>query len=257
MKIITLLNEKGGVGKTTLATHIAAGMAIRGKRVVLIDAGSQADASTQCGVNEDDGFYQLMVKLAEWRDLLVQAPSTRWGGGQGELWVLPSNIETRVIPMLVDDISLLKKRTDELDGWADMVVVDTSPTPSMLHAQIYMATDYIICPSKCELLSLKGLQKSVIHMERLNDSRIMLGMTPVELLGIQPTMFDPRTNAHNFGVSLIAGKFKNKTWPALPVRTIWRDAAWKQRLLFAYAPDDVAVEEAWALVDRVERRMIG
>jgi chromosome partitioning protein len=253
MKIITLLNEKGGVGKTTLATHIAAGLAIQGQRVVLVDADSQAHATTQCGIDDGDGVYRLMVKYAEWRDLLRQAPIRRWGGGKGELWVLPSNIETRVIPMLVNDVWLLKKRLAELEDFADVVIIDTSPTPSMLHAQIYMATDYIIYPTWCELLSLIGLNASIEHTQTANEGRLSLGMEKIDILGAQPVMFDPRTKAHSLGISMIAKTFKNRLWPALPVRTIWRDAAWHNRLLFAYAPDDVATQEAWALVDRVER----
>lgn len=257
MNVITLLNEKGGVGKTTLATHIAAGLAIRGQRVVLIDADAQANSTTQLGLEEDGGLYQLLVKFVEWADLLKVAPYPSWqaitGENKGKLFVLPSNIETRVIPMLVDDATLLRERLNELRNWADTVVIDTSPTPSMLHTQIYMATRYLVYPSTCEMLGLEGLTKSIDHMEKLNKNRALFDLPAASLMGVQPTMYDVRTNAHDYGVSLIARKFKRRTWPALPMRTIWRDAAFARKTLFAHAPHHKAIDEAWALVDRVQK----
>ena len=70
MKTITLLNEKGGVGKTTLAIHIAAGLAIRGKRVVLVDADAQANSTSQLQIAEAPGIHDLLVREAEWNDVL-------------------------------------------------------------------------------------------------------------------------------------------------------------------------------------------
>lgn len=256
MNVITLLNEKGGVGKTTTATHIAAGLAIHGQRVVLIDADAQGHSTATLALKKGPQFHDLIVREAEWSEIL-QAPSPDvWAGEDGydgELYVVPSDVETGVIPLLVKNALLLRERLEDIEGWADIVVIDTSPTPSLLHSMVYLATTHMIHPTECEMLSLNGLNESIEHLEELNNLRESMGMAQVPLLGVQPTKYDVRTNAHDYGLSLLTKKFKRQAWPALPMRTIWRDAGFARRLLFSYRPDHVASVEAWAMVDRVER----
>src|SRR3954466_5276087 len=110
MKVTTLLNEKGGVGKSTLATHIAAGLSIKGLRVLLIDADAQGHAGLSLGMAKAPGLYDLLARDAEW-DQVLRVPSEANFAipGErvtGELWLLPSNVETRVIPMVIDDVLL-------------------------------------------------------------------------------------------------------------------------------------------------------
>jgi chromosome partitioning protein len=261
MRTITLLNEKGGVGKTTVARHIAAGLAIRGGRVVIIDADAQANTTTQFQLEEEGGLYDLLARDAEWSEVLRPVHPDSYTdalGAKGELYCLPSNVETRVIPNVIDDTVLLHERVEELQEWADWVVIDTSPTPSLLHGMIYVATDYMIYPTQCELLSLEGLAKSVQRLDILNRNKVMNGLPEAKMIGIQPTMYDVRTKAHDYGLSLVVSQFKRRAWPALPTRTIWRDAAYEKKTVFAYQHSDrIAKEkatlEAWALIDRVER----
>lgn len=263
MIVITALNEKGGVGKTTVAVHIAAGLAMMGWRVVLMDADAQSNAGRQlAGKNnaivELAGLYDLVIKKKQWDDVLQEAPMDAWAtGGQasGELWVLTSNIETRAIPMLTDDAMAIQDRISELEGWADVVVIDTSPTPSMLHSMVYMATTHIIHPTECEALSLEGIAKTIEHMDSLNKGRSLYGLEPVRLLGVQPTMYDVRTNAHDYGLRLLAQKFKHQLMPAIPVRTAWRDASWARKTVFANDPTSQASLEAYGLVERVAKAL--
>ncbi|GAB4527938.1 MAG: AAA family ATPase [Anaerolineae bacterium] len=261
MNVITLLNEKGGVGKTTVSRHIAAGLAIKGARVVLLDADAQANSTSQFQLEEENGMYELLVHDAEWSDVLRPVPLTAYAGPEGpagELVILPSNVETRLIPMAIDDTTLLNERIQELKGWADYVVIDTSPTPSLLHGMIYMATNYMIYPTTCELLSLEGLNKSVGRLEVLNRNKQAYGLPEAHFMGVQPTMYDPRTNAHDYGLGLVVGEFKRRVWPAIPTRTIWRDAAFARKTVFAYDTKDSKAKEevenqVWAMVDRVTK----
>lgn len=263
MKVITALNEKGGVGKTTVSTHIAAGLAMFGLRVVLIDADAQGNAGRQLAgeyneVKENPALFNIVIRGESWETQLQTAPKSAWainGEANGELYVLTSNIETRAIPMLTDDAMAIQARLSELDGWADVVVVDTSPTPSMLHSMVYMATTHIIHPTECEALSLEGIAKTIKHMDLLNKARSQYGFEPVQLVGVQPTMYDMRTNAHDYGLRLLADKFKRALMPPIPVRTAWRDASWARKTVFAHAPQSQATTEAYGLVERVAKAL--
>lgn len=253
MKVITLLNEKGGVGKTTLSINIAAGLALRGKRVLVIDADPQASATTQLGLEETGGLYQLMYNEAEWNKVLIEPKD--WNGAtpaKGSFWLLPSNVETRAIPLVVDDVQVLRERLTELDDYVDIVIIDTSPTPSLLHAMIYLASDYMVYPTQCEILSMKGLAKSVAHMQRSKSTRQLFGMEATRLLGVQPTMFEGMTLVHKHGLSLIQQQFGTATWQPISDRTIWKQASFQQKTMFAYAPESEAALEMWRVVDHVE-----
>lgn len=255
VQIITLVNEKGGVGKTTLATHIAAGLAILGKRVVLVDADAQGHATVSFGFKKEPGLYDLLVRDADFERVLRVPDAARYGlpdqPVQGALYLLPGNVETRSITENVgDDLWLFQERFSELEGEIDAVVVDTSPTPSLLHGLIYMATDYLIHPTELENLSLDGLAESIRHKTKANATRTARGLKEIQVMGIQPTMYRI-TNAHDYNLQLLLQNFKRQTWPAIPQRTVWVERAEKKQMLFAYAPDNEATVEAWALVERV------
>jgi chromosome partitioning protein len=254
MKTLTLLNEKGGVGKTTLSVHIAAGLARRGQRVLLIDTDAQANATHQMKLEEDGTLYQLLVKEAEWRNVLRAPIESNWSdkSAEGTLWMVTSNLETRAIPMLIDDVTLLRERLLELEEHVDVVIIDTSPTPSLLHSMIYTASDYMIYPTQAEILSMVGLGKSVLHMQRSKETRKAFGLEPTHLLGVQPTMFQPKTAAHQQGLGKIREQFGASMWKPLAQRTIWREASFARQTIFSYASNNPATKEIEEVVDRVE-----
>lgn len=252
-RVITLLNEKGGVGKTTLSVHIAAGLAIRGERVLLIDADAQAQSTYLMQIPEFGGLYRLLAQDAEWKAVLQKPDPACWAGDhhtEGELAVLPSNVETRAIPMVVDNPRLLRERLDEMISRFDRVVIDTAPTPSMLHAMIYLATDAILYPTQCEALSMDGLRKSTMRVGAQDDIRGGNGLPPLRIMAVQPTMVTA-TRAHRLGLKAIRKHFGEMVWAPIKKSTVWQDACHARKTLFAYAPDSRAAEQAWDLVERI------
>lgn len=258
MKTLVLTNEKGGVGKTTLSLHLAAGLAIRGARVLLIDADAQGHIGHQLALDEFGGLYRLLGQEAAWRDVVVEADPIQWApsrGADGRLMVLQSNIETRGLPMVLGDMLVLRERLAEVETHFDFCVIDTAPTPSLLHAVLYLAADYSIVPIKPEMLSLDGLAKTAVHMKQLAATRQAAGLPSLRLLGIAPTMVR-ETSSHGFGLTAVEDKFGAKSvMPALALRTIWTDREYARKTIYAYAPSDVAAVEMNRVVESVLRRM--
>ena len=259
MKIITLLNEKGGVGKTTLAIHIAGGLAIRGYQVVLADADPQGHATLSLGINKEPGLYDLLVRGAAFKDVLRTADVDRYQlpdyPPKGKLFVIPSNVETRSIPIQISDAFAVEDRFRELEDVVDVVIFDTSPTPSLLHGSIYLATDAIIYPTKCEYLSFDGLIESLTHRDMIQPTRQRWGLDNIEIMGIVPVMYRSATVVHQENLNKLKSRFGKLVWPEISMRTIWAEASTVGQLVYRFAPDSGATREIWGLVDRVEMAM--
>jgi len=256
MHVITLLNEKGGVGKTTVATHIGAGLAVKGYRVIIADADPQGHATVSLGMNKEPGLYDLLVRDASFNDVLRRVPDTNFQipktPVKGALYVIPSNVETRAIPMMTSDGLIVLKRFNELQDAIDIVIFDTSPTPSLLHASIYMATNSIVYPTECEYLSLDGLRESLKHREELQPTRKQWGLGSLEVMGIVPTKYRQKTVLHQQNLQTLRNSFGTKVWQPLALRTVWGEASLMRRSVFNFAPDSRAAHEAWNIVGRVE-----
>jgi len=260
MKTLTLLNEKGGVGKTTLTVHIAAGLALQGYRVLVVDADPQGHASVALGVKRAPGLYNLLVRTATYKDVLVSIPPEVYqlpnGNTEGSLWIVPSNEETRVIPMLVSDSMLLLRQLQGLQNAFDVVLIDTSPTPSLLHSMIYIATDAIVYPTECEYLSIDGLAQSLRHRDELQKIRNQWGFQPLDIMGIVPTKYRASTLLHTNNLEKLRKNFGDKVWGPLALATIWGEASAMRRPVFQLAPESKAAQEMWAIVNKVQEELV-
>lgn len=256
MKIITLLNEKGGVGKTTLSTHIAAGLAIRGNRVILVDADPQGHATVALGLQKEPMLHDLIVNDLPFPQAVRRIQPDFFGSSRypvkGELLVIPSDVTTRVIPLSNSDDMAVYERFQEMREVIDYVIFDTAPTPSPLHAYIYKATDAIIYPTKCEYLSFDGLVESLKHKDEASKLRQRMGLSAVKIGGIIPTMYRENTQADDYGLEMLIERFGEAVWEPIKLRTVWNQASFAQRMLFNFAPETRAAAEAWDAVKRTE-----
>lgn len=193
--VITFGNEKGGTGKTTLSTIIAAYNASIGKRVLFVDFAPQGQATLSYGLAKLGGVYDWLVRAVPINNIIKAIDSDRIAlptqPMTGMLYLIPGNGETIGIPNQVASFTLLEA-IDEVRDHFDLIIMDIDPATSALSTLVYMASDAIVMPTQVEKLSLDGListYKSISSFEK------NFGKT-VNILGIIPNFFDGRRALH-------------------------------------------------------------
>lgn len=258
MKVITLLNEKGGVGKTTLALHMAMGMAARGARVLLLDGDPQGHATIRCGLKKAPGLYDLLVREAQWKEVVRVLPAEKFGlPGEvlptGRLSVLPGNIETRSIINSISEASLLAERLEEWGDKLDLVIIDTSPTPSLLHGVFYTTTDYVVYPTQLAFTSFDGLVESIQHRMQADKTRADKWKLPkIEVLGIVPTQYRGATTEQRDNYARLQKQFGALVWQPIPQATIWTEAESRAQPVYQLNPDSEATGQVWEMCDKIQ-----
>ncbi|MFZ4816932.1 MAG: ParA family protein [Phototrophicaceae bacterium] len=253
MKVITMLNEKGGVGKTTLATTLACGLAMTGAKVVLADSDMQANATTALGLAMQPGFYNLVVRPEETeiRDVLRRVGNEVIGGTpQGALWVIPGNSENMHLASSVSDADVLLSAIAPLDDVVDYLIFDTSPSQTMFHIAVYVATDAILYPTLLEAWSVKGVSQAWARRVAADKFRTSSGLEPIQVLGVQPVRTQS-TNAQSAMLDTLTQRYGDVVWPSIPQRTAWSEAAILGVSVFAHAPQSAAAEDARTFAERV------
>lgn len=257
MITITILNEKGGTGKTTLATHIAAGLAISGSQVVLIDADPQANSTTILGLDKSGKFYDFAVRNEAWQNVLqvvhpdVYTPSNVHPDGR--LFALAGNSETRNIANSISDQDLFRLRFNQLKDAVDYIIIDTSPTPSLIHAAIGITTDLMLIPTELEAFSaFDGMAQSLLHTDQFRKRAAEKGINAARVAGIIPTMYRQRTAAHNIVLEELVEHYGDLVWKPLNQFIVYAEASLSKQLVFGYDNESPAAKQLWQVVNRVK-----
>lgn len=255
--VISIGNEKGGVGKTTISINLGAFLAEQGQRVMILDADAQAHATIGLGLKPSPGFYNLIARDAEYNEVLRIIPPDVYStqeNVQGALMVLPGNLESVHIATHINesgDLFKIHERLQELDGYVDTVIIDHSPTPSLLHTSLYYATDVLIAPCEPEFFSMESLANTMKRVVSFGEKRQKAGYGSIVVGGIVPTMFIGNTTEHIKNLELVVERYGDLVTAPIPMRTAWREAAMQKLSIFRYAPDSAAAKEASALMQKL------
>lgn len=258
MKIIAVTNRKGGVGKSTMSTHIAAGMATLGYNVAIVDTDSQGHAGLMLGMPEENGLYELLIGKRPIDEVVRLVPveqySTADAPSKGNLYLLPSSSYTYKIPLeLQQDESFLflEKMEEMAEAYnLDIIIIDTNPTLSLFDGAVYMAADGYIYVTECERLSFDGVQSAIDQMMRFSRQRMKYLHRESKVLGIIPNKMRAGTQIHRHNITMLAEHFPGMVWPPVTLRTIWTEASNAQELVYRYAPSGQEARDAWSIVKR-------
>jgi len=250
VKIWTVANQKGGVGKTTTTVSLGGILALQGKRVLLIDTDPHASLTYYFGIDSEQlevSVYDIFARgtqMASEEILQSLCPSTI-----ENLDILPATMAIATLDRSMGHKSgmglVLKKALAKISEHYDYAILDCPPVLGVLMVNALAASERILVPVQTEFLALKGLDRMMRTMELMQTSQ-----SKAYQYTIIPTMYDKRTKASLEAYKSLLDTYGDKVWPGvIPVDTKFRDASLSQTLPVEYCPKSRGVYAYKALLD--------
>ena len=214
-KIISVANQKGGVGKTTTTVNLSTILAKKGKKVLLIDTDPQGNATSGLGVSKDVelSVYDILIGDTEFDETLQETAVKN-------LKVCPSNIslagaEVQLVSMMSRE-QRLKTKLDKIKDQYDYILIDCPPSLGLVTLNAFTASDSVLIPVQCEYFALEGIMQL---LNTITQARKSLNPN-LEIEGVVLTMLDSRTNLGLEVVENVRGFFRERVYDTIIPRLI-------------------------------------
>lgn len=214
MSIIAIINQKGGVGKTTTVINLAAAVSAMNRRVLIVDMDPQGNASTGLGVSKpslEQSSYAVLIGIARAQDVIVQTAFPN-------LSIIPSNIHLAATDIEICNLDGREKKLLDAIGSLnyDYIFIDCPPGFGLINLNILYASNKIIIPLQCEFYALEGLAQlfQTISQVRNSINQNLL------ISGIILTMFDRRNNMSLSIEKDVRGHFKDLVYKTMIPRNV-------------------------------------
>lgn len=215
-KIIAIANQKGGVGKTTTTVNLAAALGVLEKKVLLIDADPQANASSGLGIIVEDveiGTYQLLEHATTAKEAIVSTNSPN-------VDIIPAHIDLVAIEIeLVDKENrefMLKEVLNDIKNEYDYILIDCAPSLGLITLNALVAADSVIIPIQCEYFALEGLGKLLNTIKSIQN----IHNPELDIEGLLLTMYDSRLRLSNQVVEEVKKHFQDMVFKTIIQRNV-------------------------------------
>ncbi len=242
-KKLAIFNHKGGTGKTTTSVSIAAGLAMKGLKVLLVDTDSQGNVGVSLGVKAERTLYHVLVMGLKPQDVAVKV--------RENLDLLPSNETLAAAELYLagrqNRDRILKDRLASAAAHYDVIILDCSPSLSLLNQNALVFADGILVPVACDFLSLVGVRQVIKTVKNVNA----LLHHPVQIYGVLPTFYDARARICRDAWGTMKEHFGDRCFQPVRATTKIKEAPAQGKTIFEYAPDSHAAADYQRVVDRL------
>ncbi|WP_437615352.1 ParA family protein [Sorangium sp. So ce834] len=242
-RYLAVFNHKGGTGKTTTAVSVAAGLAARDKRVLLVDTDAQGNVSVSLGASAERSLYHVLVMGLRVADAMRTV--------RPNLDLLPSNETLAAAELYLagrqNRDRVLSDRLSAAAAEYDYVVLDCSPSLSLMNQNALVFADSVLVPVACDYLSLVGVRQVIKTVKNVNA----LLHHPVQIWGVLPTFFDGRAKIAREAVGTMKQHFGERCLAPIRQAIKVKEAPAQGQTIFEYAPGTPAADDYLAVVDRI------